>query len=149
MCHVLHVTCQLSLSPVIWHYYLQTVIARVMNFFLQVSSPPVCQVPGVKCNMSYGVFHLTGTPSLLERGNQLNETPCILHATFRVPDDTITSKLWKLGPWNFETIFTNLFESGFTCHVSNVICHMLTVPCQLSTVAWHHYSQTVRARDLK
>ena len=47
----------------------------------------------------------------------------------------ITPKPLELGTWSFGTIFIPPSLSGITYHISHVI--------------WHHFSQTVRAGDLK
>ena len=53
----------------------------------------------------------------------------------------LTAKPLELRTWNFDTIFTIPCVSHVTCDMSCVMCH-------LSRVSWHHYFQTVWAREL-
>ena len=34
------------------------------------------------------------------------------------------------------------------CHMSGVTCRISRVTCKMSYITWHHYSKTVRAREL-
>ena len=53
----------------------------------------------------------------------------VSHPLWKYLQNTVSSKPWELGSWNFERMFTPQHVSQVTCPMSHITCHMSHVMC--------------------